>query len=108
MNPVTVYVSIGNSDDKLTQERWAEFTSDVFTVLHAAKIHGEWYSSPTSRFQNACWCVEFQTVGDASKARLDLRILASVYGQEAIAWAVAETELLEPLAGGHGWTGEAV
>jgi hypothetical protein len=51
---MTIYISIGNSDDKLTQFQWASFQNDVSRALDAfgAHIHGQWYSAPDSAFQN--------------------------------------------------------
>lgn len=43
-----VYVSIGNSDDKLTQESWADFIEAVDDNL-PIKRHGVWFSAATSR-----------------------------------------------------------
>ena len=61
----TLYVLIGNSDDKLTQPEWADFVEDVQEVVthHAAVIHGKWFSEPSSPWQNACWCIEVNDHG---------------------------------------------
>lgn len=85
----TVYVSIGNSDDKLTQREWSQFVLDTAVVLEnfAASIHGSWFSGPTQPWQNACWCVEFQTASSLVAARQELGVLADRFRQEAIAWA---------------------
>ena len=95
-----VYISIGNSDDKLSQEHWARFIERVDEVVDGvyATVHGRWYSSPRSPFQNACWCVEFvvDAVATVRRVRRALRQLASDYQQDCIAWAVAETEFLTP------------
>jgi len=106
---VIVYISIGNSDDKLTQREWSNFITDLDAHLEyyaddrSAQIHGRWFSAPDDPWQNACWCVEL-VVDDATdvaaglKARL--RVLAAKYRQDAISWAVAETEFLSPAVGG--------
>src|SRR5690348_9382101 len=97
---ITVYVSIGNSDDKLTQGRWADFVREVWHVLmnRSVKVHGAWFSAPDSPYQNACWCVEFLsgTSFDPNYklAQGNLAKLAHVYGQDSIAWAVATTEFI--------------
>jgi hypothetical protein len=94
---MTIYVSIGNSDDKLTQFQWASFQNDVSRALDAfgAHIHGQWYSAPDSAFQNACWCVE---VGPRHIEGLRTRLarIAATYEQDSIVWARAETEFIEP------------
>jgi hypothetical protein len=59
-NVKTVYVSIGNSDDKLTQREWHDFIKEIDYTLgfFSERCHGNWFSNPVSAFQNACWCVE--------------------------------------------------
>lgn len=97
-----VYVSIGNSDDKLTQQEWSEFVSAVEDMLYDApdlpvmRRHGAWVSRSDAPWQNACWCVEFAAEADALAVRRELRRCAADYRQDSIAWAVAETEFLTP------------
>lgn len=92
---VTIYVSIGNSDDKLTQRRWRDFWRACNSAIrqHAVRVHGEWYSGPVSEWQNACWCVEVH-VADVSGLKAILAGYAAAFGQDSIAWATAETEFL--------------
>lgn len=99
----TVYVSIGNSDDKLTQQDWAEFYRKVNLLLRgnpAVKaVHGQWVSEPASAWQNACWCVELDAHAPAITRQLKghLGVLARRYRQDAIAWAECPaTEFLPP------------
>jgi hypothetical protein len=95
-----VYISIGNSDDKLPQKEWADLIADIDDdVLRAAHVvHGRWFSAPDSAWQNACWCIEFPAnVQDGRVASLksDLTTRARTYGQDSIAWAeVQQTEFL--------------
>lgn len=91
-----VYVSIGNSDDRLTQAEWADFVQAVRNVAAAypKAVHGEWFSAPNSPYQNACWCLEFDNVADASEARTSLTIQRKHFRQDSVAWAVAETEFI--------------
>ncbi len=91
-----VYVSIGNSDDKLTQSAWCSFVVNIRGILRqiAETIHGEWYSAPDSIYQNACFCVEFRDGPAANLARIRLGDIGSHYGQDAVTWAVATTEFL--------------
>lgn len=93
---MTVYVSIGNSDDKLTQREWADFieaTLGVVSKWESAK-HGVWYSEPLSNYQNMCICAE---VPDHAMGalRLDLHDCGSDFRQDSIALAVvSETEFI--------------
>ena len=95
-HPVIVYVSIGNSDDKLSQEEWAEFTRRIANevAMFAKTVHGQWYSLPNSRWQNACWCLEFTDPGIMREAREALTVAREDFRQDSVAWAVAETEFI--------------
>lgn len=91
----TVYVSIGNSDDKLTQARWAAFHDKVTAAVRglALQVYGAWVSPSVDPWQNACIAVE---IGDETSERLqrDLAELAAEYGQDTIAWAEADTRFI--------------
>jgi hypothetical protein len=95
---ITVYVCIGNSDDKLSQQRWSAFYGQVSAAVRALaeRIYGEWLSAPASQWQNAC--IGFTiTQTAASNLRDDLRALAGHFGQDSIAWSeVPADELLRP------------
>lgn len=98
----TVYVSIGNSDDKLSQAQWAQFVQEVdASVRHHGEVHGAWLSPPASPWQNACWCVEYAHL-DAWPTQVDeqkrwLSRVAQKFHQDSIAWAECPTtEFLTP------------
>lgn len=95
-----VYVSIGNSDDKLTQRQWAEFCADVDNAVDsmAHAVHGAWFSLSDSMWQNACWCFE----PDKDRIGILKRYLAQTakrYSQDSVAWA--EVKATEFLGGGQ-------
>lgn len=93
---MTVYVSIGNSDDRLSQSEWASFAQEVQgrVSLDAAEVHGYWTSASVSPWQNACICAEVPD-GIAAALKGDLARIAVRYGQDSIAWAEApHTEFL--------------
>lgn len=94
-----VYISIGNSDNKLTQEEWANFQNDVHYIINDSVnyadsvIHGRWVSLPTDPWQNACWCVEYKHEGLSQKSRI--ANCARKYRQDSVSWAEApETEFI--------------
>lgn len=93
----TAYVSIGNSDDKLSQADWAEFHAAVDAVIRrVAEVHGAWVSPSTDPWQNACWCIDVTGVS-TTWLRNRLVNFALAYQQESIAWAeVQQTEFLRP------------
>lgn len=106
-----VYISIGNSDDKLTQSQWHDYMQDVDLVFDYVQIHGRWFSEPISIYQSACWCVEFDpdrivdnsphyadwdgtwrnhtetTRRALASTQRELRAIARRYRQDSIAWA---------------------
>lgn len=85
----TVYVSIGNSDDKLTQQEWARFVSSVSITIRSTRevvVHGQWLSEPASAWQNACWCFEVREDLKWSLTEA-LRDVAKAFRQDSIAWA---------------------
>ena len=93
---MTVYVSIGNSDDKLTQSRWAGFISEVEGQLKGFPFYGAWFSRPDVAWQNACWCIDLTDVPAPAINRLKhaLSRIADSYQQDSIAWAEAKTEFI--------------
>lgn len=90
----TVYISVGNSDDRLSQREWHDFYCKVSRAIHAAarRVHGQWVSEPAAAWQNACWCVELAD----ETLKYKLAGLAAEYRQDSIAWAVAATEFIGP------------
>lgn len=94
-----VYVSIGNSDDKLSQADWSKFVHRAGYILaaSASATHGVWFSAPSSEYQNACWCVDIAGQAVTESVQRRLRDLAGEFWQDSIAWAPApQTEMLRP------------
>lgn len=110
----TVYVSIGNSDDKLTQAEWSMYYQRVDRVVRhaAATVYGAWVSPSAEPFQNACWAIELtaatasadvvtrdgQVTHPQAWLRDRLAELATRYHQDSIAWADATTTFITPVA----------
>jgi hypothetical protein len=91
------YISIGNSDDKLSQLSWSLFVGDVQKALtrHVRQIHGEWFSVTSAPYQNACWCVEIDGFRSQFALRGELARIRKAYNQDSVAWAeVPNTEFL--------------
>lgn len=98
----TVYVSIGNSDDKLTQTEWARFQTEVLEVISetATQIFGVWHSGPRSQYQNMCVGFAFDpdhkvdlVFGETANAHLheSLDRIRAYFKQRSIAWAEVQT-----------------
>ncbi len=96
-----VYIGIGNTDNKLTQQEWAAFIEDVEIVLTGLPMHGAWFSRPDAPWQNACWLVDLseKTPGYATDLKVVMGHLAARYNQDSIAWAEAATTFIPPTQG---------
>jgi len=93
----TLYISIGNSDDKLSQVQWHSFCFDLAQLCmdYEACRHGTWFSASDSMYQNMCICIELPAER-VTLLRGELQGLAIRYNQDSIAMATAETELVTP------------
>lgn len=92
----TVYVAIGNSDNKLTQAEWAEFVKDTRAALdhYGERTYGVWFSAADVPWQNACICKEVSQ-REVLKLRAALREIRKHYRQDSVAFVVIDTtELL--------------
>lgn len=96
MTTETVYISIGNTDNKLTQQEWAAFWGSIDSLVRrwAIQVYGAWVSPSASPFQNACWCIQWSTRDTGLKKTLAR--YAAEYRQDSIAWAIALTEFIQP------------
>lgn len=93
----TLYISIGNSDNKLTQEEWADYCSELKWVAEGAisveKIYGIWYSASDSKHQNMC--VALECSNDIVLKKI-LSKLCKTFRQDSIAVAYATTAFVTP------------
>jgi len=96
------YVSIGNTDNKLTQVQWAMFVDTVRRLFqdieHEVQIVFEGFALPDSPYQNACWGLllpEHRLPVELLRWRLAR--IAGLYRQDSIAWVeAAQTEFIAP------------
>lgn len=90
VDTITIYVSIGNSDDKLSQRDWAAFIREVTSLVEgtADQVYGWWYSTSDMPWQNAV--VAFLlNAGKRDQLRAEVSRLREKYRQDSIAWAEA-------------------
>ena len=93
-------IQIGNSDDKLSQQKWSEFVSDVQDIFmhwnYPIYFHG--CSVGSAPWQNACWVVDARNlVGEVAAIdilRQTLGRLAKKYKQDSIALSLGMTEMV--------------
>lgn len=87
----TYYVSIGNSDNKLSQQKWALFCHQLteYVARNSTNIYGVWHSLPNDSYQNMC--IGFETKQDRSLIIKVLEAMAEDYNQDSIALSEAKT-----------------
>jgi len=85
-----VWISVSNSDDRLSSILWAEYIKEVDKVIshhvfetHAAMVH----SLPTSHSMDCHWCVDLGK-GTFMQSNLvrELTKVAKVFRQDKIVW----------------------
>lgn len=89
----TITIQIENSDDKLSQSRWSDFMSEAHSIIGhlCSKIHFFGTSLGNSRWQNACWVVEFN---ELLPLRERLSSLKNRFKQDSIAITEGTTEFI--------------
>jgi hypothetical protein len=103
-----VTFAIGNSDDKLTQARWADFAEDLVDVAGravgagvGAQIHFLGCSPGIAPWQNMLCAIDLGNGPEAEalrgQIRSELADLCGRYEQDSIAWwEVFDTEMIPP------------
>ncbi len=92
---ITVVVQIGNSDDKLTQVRWARFITRVCSVCaDSLTVHFSGGSRPDAIWQNYCVLGVAEEKFWIDHLRSDLSQLVAEFGQESIAMTIGDTEFI--------------
>jgi len=92
----SVYISIGNSDDKLPQAEWHRYCQETVDMVEdvATRIYGVWFSESSSEYQNMCIAAEFDErhIGSVKE---NLHAIRQHFRQDSAAWAeVPETEFI--------------
>lgn len=93
---MTVYLSIGNSDNKLTQQRWSEYVREMAALVDqfALQTYGWYFSLPDAPWQNAM-CAVKAAVDMLPQFRGQVKTLRGLFNQDSVAWVEApQTEFL--------------
>ena len=92
-----IYVCIGNSDDKLSQEDWHLFFNHVRALIerHATQVYGVWHSLPAERWQNACFGFAIERAEQREFIMMRLGEIAALYRQEWVSWVEGKTERID-------------
>lgn len=91
----TICIQIGNSDDKLTQFEWSNYTNrtDNEITEHAKQVHFYGCSYGDSIWQNAAWVFEIEEE-NIGKLRVALKVTRELYKQDSIAWLEGQAEFV--------------
>ena len=95
MKTITITIQVGNTDDKLTQERWARFVEHCEIVIkrHSSAIHFSACLDGRNPWQNAAWVIK-ATPENAALLRKAVAFVRAGYGQDSAAWTEGETEFV--------------
>lgn len=91
----TITVQIGNSDNKLTQAEWAEFSEKIDKLIRFGShaIHFWGGSVAWAAWQNVAWVFECEDK-KIPALKETLCMIRSMYKQDSIAYTEGDTELL--------------
>lgn len=87
MSTTTIYVSIAETENVLSQSDWARFVNAVQAQIDegAVEVLGPWFTAPASAFRSACWNFTVEEVDiDAMKGELGL--VCAEYPRTSLAW----------------------
>ncbi len=95
MRSTTIAILIGNSDNKLSQHKWAEFIRDTRALVgkHCGEVHFDGGNSFDSKWQNMCIVAEIYDI-DKPPFMNELYQLKVKYFQDSIAVICSETIML--------------
>jgi hypothetical protein len=95
MDKKNLTILIGNSDDKLSQKKWAEFCEDVRDICEFRKneMHFCGTSEGSMPWKNMCIVLTIE-YGNYGRLKFDLNELRNRYNQDSIAIIEGETEFI--------------
>lgn len=94
----TAYMTIGNSDNRLTQGQWSQYCAAAHALVHFHHVDVFFvgYSAPFSQYQNACFSFTYRAAVE-DELRKEIAELAFRFNQNNIALALIDAaELVEP------------
>lgn len=97
---MSTFIAIGNSDNRLTQQEWAEYVDVVAHLVisddFVSEVHFAGFSPPHSAYQTGMWCVVVRE-NQRYRLRALLKAAAAEFKQDSIAWTDGKTEFLRAL-----------
>lgn len=97
----TVFVTLENYGDKLSQNLWCHLVLAIREMIHkhAFIMHGHWFTEPSDARQSACWGFQiFTDQGDVEKLRALLTREVGAWGLQRMGWVQTQGEWIEPPA----------
>ena len=92
---MTVTIQVGNSDNKLSQQTWSEFVTELREEIAAAAKTTHFFggSATYEKWQNVCWVIE---ISEATLPILQAEItqIRLRFHQDAVAITSGHTEFL--------------
>ena len=87
-----ICIQIGNSDNKLTQQRWSEFILDIEWAIKywSDQIYFSGFSRPDALWQNACWVFNISHLRSLGLKEEVMKVRLK-YDQDSIAWSELTT-----------------
>lgn len=94
---MTLYITIGNTDNKLDQQTWHTFTQHLYKLmlLHCHTIHGEFYTQSNTPYQTCCMSGELYNEYNSGDVEKAVSELAKNFNQDSIAMSIANTKLVK-------------
>jgi hypothetical protein len=88
MDELLVYVSVSNTDQKLTLVQWSDMVAEVELEIErvASSLFLNWFSLPNGERQGAVWAFKMPS-GHREGLRARLDWLRRKYGQDEMTWA---------------------
>lgn len=92
---VTATIDIGNSDDKLTQHKWASYIRNTNNIINelVAEVHFVGGTSIESAYQSYCWVATIRP-DTVPTLRERLNNVRNAYNQDSIAMTIGETQFI--------------
>jgi len=79
-----ITVSIGNTDNKLTQQEWHDFVDDMNDLMEASgKVHFFGGSPTYAKWQNVAWILEIPEIVDIHAVINRIKLIRSMWEQES-------------------------
>ena len=93
----TVTLQIGNSDDKLTQQEWSNFVTEMGGIvsIFAEQVHFHGGSPFGAPWQNAAWIFTPKMTEHTERGFRDMvQSIRAKFRQESVAVTIGETKFV--------------